>query len=97
VREHQNTNQHQKKAVAVTSPGNLLIAQNGASNPSDPGFWSRIDWMPLENMPPFTWAFCMSAYKAKTFEEAEQTTIAKRDASKTGCNGFPFTRMKKAG
>jgi len=74
-----------------------LIAQNDAANPSDPGLWSRIDWMPLENMPPFTWAFCMSAYKAKTFEEAEQTTIAKRDAPKTGCNGFPFTRMKKAG
>ena len=74
-----------------------LIAHNAATNPSEAGLWSRIDWMPLENMPPFTWAFCMSAYKAKTFEEAEQTTIAKRDAPKTGCNGFPFTRMKKAG
>jgi hypothetical protein len=74
-----------------------LIAHNAATNPSEAGLWSRFDWMPLENMPPFTWAFCMSAYKAESFEEAEKTTIAKRDAPKTGCNGFPFTRMKKLG
>jgi hypothetical protein len=37
----------------------------------------------------------MSAYKAKTLEEAEKTTIANREAPKTGCGGFPFTRMKK--
>lgn len=72
-----------------------LIARNGAGNPSEAGLWSRFDWMPLENMAPFTWAFCMSAYKAESFEAAEKTTIAKRDAPKTGCGGFPFTRMKK--
>jgi len=32
---------------------------------------------------------------AESFEEAERTTIAKRDAPKTGCNGFPFTRMRR--
>ena len=72
-----------------------LIALNSATNPSDGGLWSRFDWMPLENMAPFTWAFCMSAYNAKALEEAEQTTIANRESPKTGCNGFPFTRMKK--
>ena len=73
----------------------FLIALNGDKNPSDPGLWSRFDWMPLPaDMAPYTWAFCMSAYKAKTAEEAEQTAIAKRETPKTGCNGFPFTRMK---
>ena len=72
-----------------------LIAQNNFSNPSDGLLWSRIDWMPLDNMAPFTWAFCMSAYKAKTLKEAEETTIANREMPKTGSGGFPFTRMKK--
>ena len=90
--------QHGKSAryeiVKWNAKEQYLIAQNNAANPNDGALWSRFDWMPLENMAPFTWAFCMSAYKAKTMEEAEQTNIAKRESPKTGCNGFPFTRMK---
>ena len=75
-----------------------LIAQNDANNPSDPKLWTRIDWMPLPTeMAPYTWAFCMSAYKAASAEEAEKAAIARRQTPRTGCNGFPFTRMKEAG
>lgn len=73
-----------------------FIAQNDSLNPSDAGKWTRIDWMPLSGMPPFEWAFCFSAYNAATRSAAEAAAIAKRDTPKTGCNGFPFTRMKRS-
>jgi hypothetical protein len=74
-----------------------LIAQNDSSNASDPGRWTRIDWMTLSSMPPYTWAFCLSAYAAATAAAAESTQIARRDTPRTGCNGFPFTRMMRVG
>ncbi|CAN5907988.1 hypothetical protein BH11GEM2_BH11GEM2_35000 [soil metagenome] len=58
--------------------------------------WSRIDWIRLE-MAPYEWAFCLSAYAAPTQEAALATTTARRDAPRTGCNGHPFSRMRRAG
>jgi hypothetical protein len=72
-----------------------LIAQNDSANPGDPGRWTRIDWMRLPSMPPFAWAFCLSAYAAPSAAAAESTRIARRETPRTGCNGFPFTRMKR--
>lgn len=72
-----------------------LIAQNDSSNAYAPEKWTRIDWMILEDMAPYDWAFCLSAYEADTREEAEATQIADRTTPKTGCNGYPFTRMKR--
>ena len=57
------------------------------------GLFTRIDWVRLD-MAPFTWAFCMTAYKATPADSAEATQPAKRDVPRTGCNGFPFSRMK---
>lgn len=73
----------------------FFIAQNDSLNRSDPNKWTRIDWLPLTGMEPYTWAFCFSAYKANTRAEALAATTAKRDTPRTGCNGFPFTRMKR--
>ena len=73
-----------------------LIARNAPTNPSAPDKWTRIDWMPLHGMPPYTWAYCLSAYDAPTRDVAEATRVAKRDSPKSGCNGFPFSRMKRA-
>lgn len=73
----------------------FFIAQNDSANASDPNRWTRIDWMKLEGMPPFEWAFCFTAYKATTQQEAENTPAAKRETPRTGCNGFPFSRMKR--
>ena len=73
-----------------------LIAQNDENNPSDPGLWTRIDWMELEGTEPFfSWAFCLSAYDAPTAEAAEQVEIADRTNPRAGCNGFPFSRMER--
>ncbi len=71
------------------------IAQNAPSNPRSANLWTRIDWMPLAGMPPYEWAFCLSAHEAATAGEAEATEIARREQPMTGCNGFPFSRMRR--
>lgn len=71
------------------------IAQNAPTNFRSPDLWTRIDWMPLSGMPPYEWAFCLSAYDAPTAQAAEATVIARREQPKTGCNGFPFSRMRR--
>ena len=71
-----------------------LVAQNDSANRGDPGRWTRIDWLRLTDMAPYTWAFCMSAYDALTREAAE-AAVARRESPRTGCNGFPFSRMRR--
>lgn len=75
--------------------GQYLIAVNDSANASAPGRWTRIDWMELRDMAPYTWAFCLSAYDAATEAEAEATTVAERATPRTGCNGYPFSRMRR--
>ncbi len=72
-----------------------LIAQNDAGNASDAGLWTRIDWMPFIGMAPYTWGFCLTAYKAPSSAAARATPPADRAAPRTGCNGFPFSRMRR--
>lgn len=72
-----------------------LIAQNDSGKPTERGLWSRVDWMPLPGMLPYTWGFCMTAYAAPTAAAAESTPAARREVPRTGCNGFPFSRMKR--
>ncbi len=72
-----------------------LVAQNDSANTHAPGLWTRIDWVRLEGMSPYDWAFCMSAYEAPTAEAAEATTTARRETPRTGCNGHPFSRMRR--
>ena len=71
-----------------------FIARNDSSNPGDAGLWSRVDWVRLDGMAPWTWAYCMSAFKAPTADSAESTRGANRSTPRTGCSGFPFTRMR---
>jgi hypothetical protein len=72
-----------------------VIAQNAPTNSRSANEWTRIDWMPLTGMPPFEWGFCLSAYDAPTAAAAEAIDVARRDRPKTGCNGFPFSRMRR--
>jgi hypothetical protein len=80
----------------VDTVAGYLVARNDMKNPSEPGLWSRIDWVRLK-MAPYEWAFCLSAYAAVTQEAAQATTIARHDTPRTGCNGHPFSRMRRAG
>jgi hypothetical protein len=76
--------------------GRYLIARNDSANAAERGLWTRIDWVELAGMPPFSVAFCFSAYRAPSAAAAESVTVAKPDTPRTGCNGFPYTRLKRA-
>ncbi len=72
-----------------------LIAKNDQGNPSEPGLYTRIDYMTFQNMEPFEWGFCLTVYNANTKKEAVTKAIADRQNPKIGCGGFPFSRMKR--
>ena len=74
-----------------------LIARNDDRNSSDPGLWTRIDWMRFTGMSPYTWGFCLTAYRAPTADAARATEAANRSTPRTGCNGHPFSRMRRSG
>ncbi len=83
------------RIVRWDAAGQFAIAQNDPTNPGDGGLWTRIDWVALPGMEPFTWGFCYSAYKAPSAAAAESVTVANRATPRTGCNGFPFSRMRR--
>lgn len=74
--------------------GQYAIARNDVGNPGEPGRYSRIDWMRL---PTGDWplAFCLTAYDAPTPAAAEATPPPDRAHPRTGCNGFPFSRLRR--
>lgn len=71
-----------------------VIARNAPGNTTAPGRFTRIDWMPLAGNAPYQWAYCLSVFDAPTADSAAAVRIADRANPRTGCNGFPFTRLK---
>lgn len=71
-----------------------VIARNDSANASHPGAWTRIDWMTLDS-PPYSWAFCFAAWKAPTLAAARAATRPDRSTPRTGCNGYPFSRLQR--
>lgn len=73
-----------------------LIAKNDAKNKSDAGLYTRIDYMQFKGMEPYTWGFCLSVYNAATDSIAAYgPNKTDRSNPRKGCNGFPFSRMKR--
>lgn len=73
-----------------------IIAQNDNNNRTEKGLFTRIDYMQFTEMPPYTWGCCYTTYDAKTEVQAESCqNKADRTNPRKGCNGFPFSRMKK--
>jgi hypothetical protein len=72
-----------------------LIARNDEQNASEKGLYTRIDFMKLYQMEPWAWGFCLTVYDAASRLEAEKKAQADRQNPKKGCNGFPFSRMKR--
>ncbi|WP_316784527.1 hypothetical protein [Pedobacter frigiditerrae] len=72
-----------------------LVAKNDVGNKTDGHKYTRIDYMIFTGMAPYLWGFCLTAYDAETDAIAEQTASADRQNPKKGCNGYPFSRMKK--
>lgn len=83
------------KIIEWNAEEKFILARNMADNPSDGNLFTRIDYTFFKNMEPYSWGFCLSVYDAKTFEAAKSVAPADRLNPKTGCNGFPFSRMKK--
>jgi len=72
-----------------------LLVQNDKANKTDGGLFTRIDYMNFKGMEPYRWGFCLTIYNAGTPEKAKATIIADKKNPKTGCSGFPFSRMKR--
>lgn len=81
--------------IKWNSDQQYLVAKNDPNNKTDKNKYTRIDYMTFSGMEPFLWGFCLTAYDAETDEIAEKTASADRQNPKKGCNGYPFSRMKK--
>lgn len=73
-----------------------ILAQNDSGNKSDKGLFTRIDFMTLSNMQSFKWAYCFQVYNAISKEAAIQAARADTLNPKKGCNGYPFSRMRRS-
>lgn len=89
--QHPNIKYH---IVKWNEKEQYLIAKNGSGHKADENKYTRIDFMTFDGMAPWNWGFCLTAYKAASDLEAEQTAAADRKNPKKGCNGYPFSRMK---
>lgn len=72
-----------------------FIARNDTANVSEKDLYTRVDYMLFKEMEPWLWGFCLTVYDAKTAEQAEAKAAADRLNPKIGCNGYPFSRMKR--
>lgn len=81
--------------ISWDTTAQYLLARNDDKNPSEQGLYTRIDYMRFNNMAPFMWGFCLTTYNAKTIEEAQTKSKADRENPRKGCNGYPFSRMKR--
>ena len=75
--------------------GQYLLVQNDSSNKAEKGLYSRIDYMSFSGMEPFKWGYCLIVYDAPDTAAARRVTAADRTNPKKGCNGYPFSRMKR--
>jgi len=73
-----------------------LVARqpDDVADDDSPGPWVRIDWVELEEGGEYPWAFCYAAYEQPSMEAALAVRASDRATPRTGCNGFPFSRMR---
>ena len=90
--QHPNIKYH---IVSWNEEGQYLIAKNGTGHKANTDKYTRIDYMTFIGMEPYNWGFCLTVYDAETDEIAEKTAYVDRKNPKKGCNGYPFSRMKK--
>lgn len=72
-----------------------LLARNDSSNKTDKGLYTRLDYMKFAGMEPYTWGYCFTVYNAVDTVTALRQAAADRNNPKKGCNGYPFSRMKR--
>ena len=82
--------------ISVNKADGFLILQNDSLNTYAPSLFTRIDYQKLEDMKPYEWAFCFSSFKEASIKDATNRVNTQKTDLMTGCNGFPFSRMKKS-
>jgi hypothetical protein len=90
--QHPNTRYY---VISSNLKEQYIIVRNANGNASEPDLYTRIDYMTFEGMEPYRWGFCLSNYSAKSEAEAINGFKADKQNPRKGCNGFPFSRMKK--
>jgi len=83
--------------VGVNENERYIILQNDSLNAFAPSLYTRIDYEKLENMAPYEWAFCFSSYEEASIKDAIKNVNTDKSDMMSGCNGFPFSRMKRVG
>ncbi len=78
-------------------PRQFVVARNDPDNPGAGGLWTRIDWVLFEGASEYEWGFCYAIYEADTPEAAKAGPDTQRETPRSGCNGFPFSRMRRVG
>jgi hypothetical protein len=72
-----------------------LLAQHTDSTGANAARWSRFDWVLLPDQGMYRWGYCHSAWRAPSLDSARHTLVVNRDDPRRGCNGHPFTRMRR--
>jgi hypothetical protein len=81
--------------LSVNQAEGYLVLQNDSLNTYAPSLFTRIDYQRLKKMKPYEWAFCYSSYEAANVQDAIKNVNTQKADLRTGCNGFPFSRMKR--
>lgn len=85
----------QMRIRGVNPARRYLIGSAIPADSSAAARWSRVDWISLDGAP-WSWAYCIIAYDRPSAALSEADTSARPETPRTGCNGFPFTRMRAA-
>ncbi|HWR32886.1 MAG TPA: hypothetical protein VN451_05150 [Chitinophagaceae bacterium] len=80
--------------LSLNEKEQFLFVRNDTSNKTDKGLFTRLDYMRFTGMEPYTWGYCFTVYNAMDSMTAIRKKAADRNNPKSGCNGYPFSRMK---
>lgn len=80
--------------IGARAPQLRMVLLERAATDSTDATYTRVDWIPLDDMAPWTWAYCYTAWDLASAQAALETEPADVSQPMTGCGGFPFSRMK---
>ena len=82
--------------VAWDQAARQVLVRSSVATAAGSDLWTRIDWVELDGPDgEYPWAFCYGAYDQGGREAAQSAPASERRSPRTGCNGFPFSRMKR--
>ncbi len=93
--QHGTANRY--RVIEWNATARFLIARNDTSNVADGGRYDRIDWVILPGDDGWMWAFCLATWNAPSATAARAVTRADTANPRSGCGGYPFTRMRRSG